>query len=68
MNTTTEAAGIVQYCKDCKKIIEGKKVGRRCAFSCPLCKGKNVAFGTEKSITSFYHIKEEAPEKEEEKK
>ncbi len=46
---------IVFYCKDCRKIVEGAKVGRKYVYKCPLCYKKNVAFGTEKSIKSFYH-------------
>lgn len=47
---------IVFYCKDCEKIVEGMKVGRKYVYRCPVCKTKNVAFGTEKSIRSFYHV------------
>lgn len=47
---------IVFYCKDCEKIVEGVKVGRKYVYRCPVCKTKNVAFGTEKSIRSFYHV------------
>ncbi|MFA6521063.1 MAG: hypothetical protein WCT53_01625 [Candidatus Gracilibacteria bacterium] len=49
---------IVFFCKDCEKIIAGIKVGRKYVYKCPLCSTKNVAFGTEKSIRSFYHVKE----------
>lgn len=47
---------IVFYCKDCEKLVEGMKVGRRYVYRCPLCKTKNVAFGTEKSIRNFYRV------------
>lgn len=47
---------IVFYCKDCEKIVDGVKVGRKYVYKCPLCYTKNVAFGTEKSIRSFYHM------------
>lgn len=65
---------IVFYCKDCEKIVDATKSGRRYVYSCNVCGTKNVAFGTEKSITSFFRVKEEkkeeekeeAPEKEEE--
>lgn len=45
---------IVFYCKDCEKIVAGIKVGRKYVYKCPACHTKNVAFGTEKSIKSFY--------------
>lgn len=47
---------IVFYCKDCRKIVEGMKIGKKYVYKCPLCQSKNVAFGTEKSIRSFYHV------------
>lgn len=56
---------ILYYCKDCEKFIDGQQVGRKYVFRCPICKTKNVAFGTEKSLKNFFHIDEE---KEEDKK
>ena len=58
---------IIYYCKDCDKIIDAQRVGRKYVFRCPICRTKNVAFGTEKSIKNFFHI-EEVKEKKEEKK
>lgn len=49
---------IVFFCKDCEKIVLGTKVGNKYVYKCPLCHTKNVAFGTEKSIKSFYRVKE----------
>lgn len=63
---------ILYYCKDCEKIVDAQKVGRKYVFRCPICKTKNVAFGTEKSLNNFFHIddnkskvKEEEAKKEE---
>lgn len=47
---------IVFYCKDCEKIVDGIKVGKKYVYRCPVCHTKNVAFGTEKSIRGFYHV------------
>lgn len=47
------------YCKDCQKIVGAKQVGRKNVFRCDICKTKNVAFGTEKSIKNFFHIDDE---------
>lgn len=47
---------IIFYCKDCEKIVDGVKIGRKYVYKCPVCGTKNVAFGTEKSIKSFYHV------------
>ncbi len=49
---------IVFFCKDCEKIVLGTKVGNKYVYKCPLCHTKDVAFGTEKSIKSFYRVKE----------
>lgn len=49
---------IVFFCKDCEKIVVGVKVGGKYVYKCPLCGTKNVAFGTEKSIRSFYRVKD----------
>lgn len=50
---------LVFYCKDCSKIVETTAVGNKFVYRCKVCNTKNVAFGTEKSIKSFYRIKEE---------
>lgn len=47
---------VVFYCKDCRKLVAGVKVGNKYVYKCPACSTKNVAFGTEKSIKSFYHV------------
>jgi len=49
---------IVFYCKDCRDLVDGIKVGKKYVYRCAACGTKNVAFGTEKSIRSFYHVKE----------
>ncbi|MBI5412742.1 hypothetical protein HZA42_00140 [Candidatus Peregrinibacteria bacterium] len=49
---------IVFYCKDCEKLVDGVKIGRKYVYKCPICHTKSVAFGTEKSIKSFYHMGE----------
>lgn len=55
---------IVFFCKDCEKIVSGIKVGNKYVYKCSLCGTKNVAFGTEKSIRSFYRVKEENIERQ----
>ncbi len=55
---------IVFYCKDCEKIVSAEKVGKKYVYKCKLCGTKNVAFGTEKSVKSFFRVKEEKKEKE----
>lgn len=56
--TTEIQVKIVFFCKDCEKIIQGVKLGKKYVYKCPLCGTKNVAFGTEKSIRNFYRVTE----------
>ena len=57
---------IIFYCKDCEKIVDTDQFGRKYVYKCKKCGTKNVAFGTEKSIHSFFRL-EEKKEKEEKK-
>ncbi len=63
-----KAGPIIFYCKDCEEIVSTHKVGRKYVYKCAKCGTKNVAFGTEKSIRSFFHIKEEDEKREEKPK
>ena len=47
-------AKIIYFCKDCKKNITPKRIGKKFKFSCSECKGSNVAFGSEESINNYY--------------
>ncbi|MFC1615743.1 hypothetical protein ACFL21_01260 [Patescibacteria group bacterium] len=54
----SEEKEIVFYCKDCGHLVETNRCGRKYVYKCKLCGTKNVAFGTLRSIRSFFHIKE----------
>jgi len=58
---------IIFYCKDCGEIVDTIKCGKKYVYKCKKCGTKNVAFGTKKSIYSFFHLddKEKKNEKEE---
>lgn len=58
-NTTGLPEGIVFYCKDCHKVAEVKRIGKRYAYTCSACGTKNVAFGTFRSISQYFGV--EAP-------
>ncbi len=47
---------IVFYCKNCKELISAEKIGKKYQYKCPLCKEKDVAFGTERSIKNVYKV------------
>jgi hypothetical protein len=57
-------AKIIYYCRDCEKIVSPSRIGKKFRFSCAVCKGENVAFGSDQSIRSYYKLPaEEKPEK-----
>lgn len=51
---------IVFYCKDCSEIVETERCGTKYVYKCKKCGTKNVAFGTRKSIVSFFHVDEKS--------
>ncbi len=62
IKTTGLPDDVVFYCKDCDKVTEVSRVGRRYVYTCNACGTKNVAFGTKKSIFSFFHLDEKEEE------
>lgn len=50
---------IVFYCKDCERIVDVDRAGRKYVYMCGVCHTKNVAFGTEKSIRGYFHVEDE---------
>ena len=54
--SVTSDPTIVFYCKDCEKIVNTDRVGKKYVYKCKDCGTKNVAFGTDKSIKSFFRI------------
>ena len=56
---TEHVPNILFFCRDCQKVVTGpKKIGSRYIYQCPICNGKNVAFGTKRSICDYFHLKE----------
>jgi len=53
-----EITKIAYFCKNCKKIVNIKKIKKN-KFICAKCKKKKIAFGTAKSIKNHYNIKDE---------
>lgn len=58
-NTANSASPIIFYCKDCGKVVDTERVGKKYVYKCKVCGTKNVAFGTDKSIKSFFRVPEE---------
>ncbi len=47
---------IIFYCKDCQEVVKTHKVGSKYVYKCAKCGTKNVAFGTQKSISNFFKL------------
>lgn len=50
---------VIFYCKDCEKIVDVERFSKKYVYKCKKCGTKNVAFGTKKSIYSFFHVQDE---------
>lgn len=61
-NSTGLPDSIVFYCKDCHKVAEVKRIGRRYAYTCSVCGTKNVAFGTFRSISQYFGVEAPSPQ------
>lgn len=48
---------ITFFCKECKEVAEVHRDGKKYVFNCKKCGGKNVAYGTWKSVADFFHLK-----------
>lgn len=52
-----QPAKILYYCRECKKPVSPKRIGKKLSFKCGECEKEQVSFGTESSITNYYNIK-----------
>jgi DNA-directed RNA polymerase subunit RPC12/RpoP len=52
-----QPAKIVYYCRECKKPVIPKRIGKKLSFRCSECNKESVSFGTESSIASYYNLK-----------
>ncbi len=58
-STLEGVPNILFYCKDCQQVVvDPKREGQKYVYTCPICKGKQVSFGTKKAVTDYFHIKE----------
>lgn len=64
--TKSEENPIIFYCKDCEEVVETSRVMGKYVYKCKKCGTKNVAFGSEKSIRSFFKIDEREMKKKRE--
>ena len=58
-----DTSSIKFYCKECRSIVETRRIGQKYVYICKKCGTKNVAFGTEKSLTTFFRIENVPAEK-----
>lgn len=46
------------YCKDCKKIVETKRLkANEYTFLCTICEGENIVIGTQEWLKTNYRLK-----------
>lgn len=58
-----ENQDIVFFCHDCAKRVPAKKNEKKIKFSCQVCGGENISFGTKKSVEGYFHLNEEGMSK-----
>ena len=52
-----DRGGIVFFCHDCKKFVETNRSDpKKMKFTCKLCKGKKISYGTQESMKEFYRF------------
>jgi len=56
-------AKIQYFCRDCEKLVNPKRIGKKFQFSCSVCGGTNVAFGSEAALSNYYKINAEGVSK-----
>ena len=54
-NEEDSSSPVAYYCKNCKKLVKVTHT-KTLTFICNECQKNKIAFGTEKSLQSFYHI------------
>lgn len=50
---------IIFFCKDCQEVVETNRFGKKYVYMCKKCGTKNVAFGTVRSISTFFRLDDE---------
>ncbi len=68
MTETVDENPIIFYCKDCEKIVDVDRFGKKYVYKCKKCRTKNVALGTKKSIFGYFKLDEKKLNKEAEEK
>lgn len=58
LTETGQSAKILYYCRECKKTVAPKRIGKKLSFKCSECGKEGITFGTENSITNYYNIKQ----------
>ena len=58
LTETGQPAKIVYYCRECKKMVTPKRIGKKLSFKCSECEKESISFGTERSISNYYNIKQ----------
>lgn len=52
-------SAVIFFCRECNKVVPVDKIGKKkISFKCKQCGKKDIAFGTERSISNFFHLDE----------
>jgi hypothetical protein len=57
MNETIPVRPVLFFCKECQDVVDVTRIPTKYLYKCKNCSSENVAFGSEKSIKNFFHIK-----------
>lgn len=50
---------VVFFCQDCEKIVRADKEKDSIRFTCTECGGRNISFGTQRSVSNYFRLNEE---------
>jgi len=59
-----DASPVVFFCRDCRKLVPAKKAEKKLKFSCEICGGKKIVFGTKRALENHFHLNSEGVQKD----
>ncbi len=59
-----ESTPVAFFCRDCRKLVATKKTEKGLKFACTECGGKDIFFGTRRSLINHFHLNEEGAQKD----
>ena len=59
-----ESTPVAFFCRDCRKLVDTKKAEKGLKFVCAECNGKDISFGTRRSLINHFHLNDEGIQKD----